>query len=393
MNVATEDYRWLLSAAAELWLRRVEPEKDLAALAPRLRKELSAERAHLVVEQIDLRRRARDKFSRADQMFFTRKGFEQATDEPIAAYKARRFEPGQPVVDLCCGIGGDLIALAGGRMCAGVDADEICGLLAAHNCQVYGVQPSIRVARIAQDFQFPDNTAWHIDPDRRATGRRGTALVSFEPPLDVLSALLAHNPHAALKLAPASEIPAEWAAGCEREWISSRGECRQQVVWSGSFARRPVQRAATVVGRDGEAHTITGSGDEPIPSAASLGRYLYEPDAAVLAAKLTGALCAEHLLAAIAPGIAYLTADSLVSDGAVAAFEVQDVLPFDLKQLKAYCRESQIGRLEVKKRGVEINPEKVRRAVIGEGDHGATLIVTRLDGKTKAICANRLRGQ
>ena len=130
------DYRWLTTEAAAKWL-------DLAAvadeptlkLAARLRKDLTAEQVHLVLEQVGLRRRAAEKFSLAGQMFFTAKGLEQATDEWLAAYKAKKFADGDGGVlaDLCCGIGGDLVALAGRGPVVGVDRDPVAALFAEAN--------------------------------------------------------------------------------------------------------------------------------------------------------------------------------------------------------------------------------------------------------------------
>src|SRR4051794_31796536 len=121
-----DGYRWLVSEAGERGLASVRGEIEAAggpsvALTSRLRKDLSLERAHLVIEQIELRQRAREKFSLADRMYFTRKGLEQATDEQLAAYKASRFPPGQTISDLCCGLGGDLLALARHGRAQGID--------------------------------------------------------------------------------------------------------------------------------------------------------------------------------------------------------------------------------------------------------------------------------
>jgi hypothetical protein len=79
-----------------------------------------------------------------------------------------------------------------------------------------------------------------------------------------------------------------------------------------------------------------------------------------------------------------------VADAALAAFEVQDVLPFDVKRLKRHLRERGIGRLEVKKRGVDVDPEIVRRRLQGKGDSAATLILARLRKQVRAILARRL---
>ena len=346
------------------------------ALTTRLRKDLSAERAHLVLEQIDLRQRAREKFTRAERMFFTRKGLEQATDEPMARYKAARFPiENVSIYDLCCGIGGDLIALAQGRTVRGVDSDPVCGLLADRNLAAYGADDPIGLRIRVEDFVHALESvgstacvAWHLDPDRRVVGKRTTNMESFSPPLPIIAKLLALSPNGAIKIAPASEVPPQWQSSAEREWIGSRGECRQQVVWHGDLALRPGRRSATVVDAAGGAATIVGAGDEPLPVAAALGRYLYEPHAAVLAAHLAGVLCGQHGLTAIAPEIAYLTSDRLIQEPLLDAFEVLDVLPLDRKQLKAYCRERGLGRLEIKKRGVAVEPEKLRQEIAAAGE-------------------------
>ena len=127
-----------------------------------------------------------------------------------------------------------------------------------------------------------------------------------------------------------------------------------------------------------------------MPLAGRIDRYLFEPDAAVLAAKLTAALAAEHGLAVIAPGIAYLTGPAAIGDRALACFEVDDVLPFDLKRVRAAVRAGNIGRLEIKVRGVDQDPAELRRRLRAAGDGEATLLVTRLEARVVAILARRV---
>lgn len=384
------DYEWLLSPAAEASLVQaaelLRSGKSLVQCVQTLRREHSAARAHLILETIDLRQRAAEKFSQAERMFFTRRGYEQATDEQIAAYKAERFPAGQPVADWCCGIGGDLAALATRGEWCGVDRDPVMRLLAAWNVAAgneFGrLQPEISVD------QIPPDGAWHLDPDRRASGGRSTKLEAFSPPLEFIAALLNQRPHGALKIAPASEVPAEWLPSAEREWISRGGECRQQVVWFGQLARFPGEHSATIVSSRGVS-TIHGSPTTEVPIADQIGGYLHEPDAAVLAAKLTGVLAVQHQLAAIAPGSVYLTSDAPADHPAVTSFRIREQLPFDVKQLKHYLRERGIGRLEIKKRGVDVSPEQLRKSLSIAGDNSLTLFVTRLGKKTIAIVAER----
>ena len=390
MAIAIDDYRWLVSEAATPWLARAaESAGPSVQWIERLRKDLSADRAALVVEQAELRRRARTKFSLADKMFFTAQGLEQATDERLADYKAGRFIPGAAVADLCCGIGGDLMALAKRGPGMGIDVDPKVVLLANANLSVAGGEGSAR-AGDATNFSVSQFSQWHCDPDRRASGRRTTRVEQFSPPLESFNRLFEEQPSAAFKLAPATVAPQSWVEQAELEWLGSRRECRQQVAWFGSLARHAGRRAATIVEKDA-VRTIVGDASDEMPMAGGCRRYVFEPHAAVLAAKLTSALCAEHGLAAVSTAAAYLTSDSLVADAALDAFEVGDVLPFDRKRLKAYCREHHLGRLEVKKRGVQIEPNRLVRELGSSGDEQAVILLAPVSGRVVAIVARRVR--
>jgi len=146
-----------------------------------------------------------------------------------------------------------------------------------------------------------------------------------------------------------------------------------------------------VLGRgDDPPRTLVGLPGGHVPLAARIDRFLFEPDAAVLAAKLTAALAAEHELKAIAPEIAYLTGPAAIDDAALACFEVDEVLPFDLKRVRALLRWREVGRLEIKVRGVDQDPSKLRRRLRASGPHEATLLVARLENQVVAILARRV---
>jgi predicted RNA methylase len=400
MNAPLDDYRWLTSEEGAEWIRRAGEEggSELKR-ATRLRKSLPAERARLVLQQVELRGRAAAKFPQAQRMFFTPVGLEQATDAWVAACKAARFPTGEPVADLCCGIGGDLLALAARGPAMAIDRDPVTALLAAANARAVvpeGVASSRATVVVADVAAFLPRSvaAWHLDPDRRPQGRRTTHVELHEPGLPVIEQLLEANDSASIKLAPAAEPPPAWSDRAELEWIGRDRQCRQLVAWFGRLARSPGKRRATILNEACETgalstRTLVGVPDLRIATAAALRRYLYEPDAAVLAAGLSGALAAEHALEAIAPGIAYLTSDRAVVDSALAAFEVIETLPFDERRLKRLLRERGIGRLEIKKRGVDEDPQQLRRRLDLRGDAAAVLLLSPLGSNVVAILARR----
>jgi hypothetical protein len=399
------DHQWLISDAAGKWLATAACGEPTLRLAARLRKDLTAERVHLVLEQVALRRRAMQKFTLATQMFFTAKGLEQATDEWVAGYKAERLATrtgswsakARGLADLCCGIGGDLLTIGSRGPVIGVDRDPVAAMFAEANIAAWRaagrtVQAEVQVGDV-ETFRAGELSAWHLDPDRRPGGRRTTQIVAHQPGPEVIEQLLAACPAGAIKLAPAAELPDDWTSRAGLEWISRDGECRQLVAWFGDLADKPGRRSATVLATGATNHaprTVFGEPGATIPLASRVGRFVFEPDAAVLAAKLTGALAAEHGLAEIARGIAYLTGETTINDPALACFEVLDVLPLRAKILNDWLAGRGIGRLEIKKRGVDVEPDELRRQLQVAGDNAATLIVTRIEGRRLVIAARRV---
>jgi hypothetical protein len=304
-------------------------------------------------------------------MFFTRTALEQATDEWVAAHKAARlgeflrnsqlrFGETRLLADLCCGIGGDLLALSSERHTIGVDLNPIASHLAAANARVVlNQEVEINVQDVAE-FDLARLAAWHIDPDRRTKGHRTTSLDHSTPDRAIIDRLIGRSPNGAIKLAPATTVPAAWADRCEREWISRDGECRQQVAWHGGLAVAPGQHRATVISSPpryfGEgvgywpARTIIGQPNQPIPLTDKVARYIFGIDPAVRAARLTGTLAAEHDLRALATGPTYLTGDiAIANDPALACFEVLERLPLRTRPLSQLLRTRYIGKLEIKK--------------------------------------------
>lgn len=426
MNTSLEDYRWLVSPEAEPWLEIVAQEFTLdVRLAARLRRDLTPRRAALILGQAELRRKAVSKFPRADRMFFLPVPLEQATDAVTAAYKAERIRQsgdvaGRPILDLCCGIGGDLFALAQIGPPTAVDLDPARLVLAEANCRALGLLANERSLEFreapVEDLvtQLPPDAICHIDPDRRAQGRRGTRLEDHSPDRATLELILERTPDVAIKLAPATELPSAWhecSAGrkrCEAEWIGTPRECRQQVAWFGSLAqhgdressgqhRATVLRAtpqpmdAAAPANSYRAVSIVGSPREKGPTAPGLLDFLYEPAPSVLAAGLVPALALQQGMRTL-PGSAYLAGDRLVDTGLAAAFQVVEAIPFDEKRVKAWVREHDVGPLEIKKRGVDIDPAKWQARLHPQcrGKTPYVLFVLPLGDRTMAAFAQRV---
>lgn len=372
----------------------VESSADVARTVSRLRAAgHSPDLVSAVVTQARLRQRATAKFGEfAGRMLFTRAGLEQATRLGIAARHAARFRDAgiEAVADLGCGIGGDALGLAAlGLRVEAVDADEVTAAIAAYNLAPFGDTVTVRHGTAEASDLTPVDAVW-LDPARRTAGHGETSRTrpeDWSPSLDWVFALSARAP-AGIKLGPGLErelVPDD----VEAQWVSADGSTIELVLWSGSLARPDVRRAALVV-RGDSAQELTAAADAVDEPARPLGAFLHEPDGAVIRARLIGDVARALDAGMLDERIAYLTSDAALTSPFVASFRVREELPADTKALGRALRERGIGRLEIKKRGVDIDPAKLRAALKLRGDGSATLFMTRVGSKRRAILADRV---
>ncbi|MFF4112210.1 methyltransferase domain-containing protein [Streptomyces sp. NPDC001714] len=352
---------------------------DELAVATRLRRAHPAELVSAALAQARLRQRATAKFGEADagRMFFTPNGVEQSTRASVAAYRAERLTAlgVRSVADLCCGIGGDAIALArAGIRVLAVDRDPVTAATARANADALGLAALIEVREAdVQEVDTAGYDAVFVDPARRGGRGRVFDPEAYSPPLSWAVAAASAARVAALKIAPGiphEAVPAE----AEAEWISDHGDVKEAVLWFGTGAPGAV-RATLLPGP----RTLLGRG-LPDPAVRPVGRYLYEPDGAVIRAHLVAEAAEELAGGLIDPTIAYVTADTLRATDYATAYEITDELPFNVKRLKALLRERQVGNLTVKKRGSAVEPEELRKKVKPQGPNAATVFLTRVAG-------------
>lgn len=362
---------------------------DAVALVSRLRRAgHPPARVAAVLTQYRLRRRAVAKFGPfAERMLFTEAGLEQASRLGVAAQHAGRFAAAglTRVADLGCGIGGDALALAALDLdVLAVERDEPTAALAAYNLAPWA-RASVELGD-AEEVDLDRVDAVWMDPARRAGARRLSSPDDWSPSLDSALAIAARRP-AGIKLAPGMDralIPDT----VEAQWVSDAGEVVEVVLWSGALARPGVRRAALVLGPAGAAELVAAD-DAPDVEAGPLGEYLYEPDGAVIRARLIGDLARRIDGRMLDETIAWVSADRLEMTPFARAFRVLERWPLDVKKVAKALRERGIGTVEIKKRGVDIDPAVFRRQLKPQGPHAATLALTRVAGERVALLAER----
>jgi SAM-dependent methyltransferase len=379
MSISLSDLDFLISPAGILLLENLAVE-DLAEnrilpLITRLRRDYSPEQARAALEIAQLRRRAVEKFGDdAARMFFTRDALEQASDPLIRRYRSQ-IATGLCVVDVCCGIGADSLAMnqAGGDV-LGLDIDPVCTRIAEYNAAALGLNAQFRVADVRDSL--PDSDLIFFDPARRdLNGKRIYDVERYQPPLSLIREWLA--PRIVAKLSPGVELEQLAAYGGSVEFISVKGDLKEAVLWLGFGGS---ERKATLLTQQQSYHWESGD----LPVSASLSKplgWLIEPDAALLRAGLVADLALALAASQLDETIAYLTMDERPNSPWVRTWKIVDWMPFHLKRLRAYLRERNVGQVTVKKRGAAITPEELIAGLKLKGHESRTLALTRCQGQ------------
>jgi SAM-dependent methyltransferase len=402
-----EDPTVLLSALGTELLDRIAGEFPAAvpglAVATRLRREYPADLVAAAVAQHELRLAARAKFARASQMLFTRAGYEQSSSEMIARHRAARLAGAASVADLCCGIGGDLAALAAtgeaatgeaatgeaatgeaaGRPLIAVDLNPVHARLARHNAHVYGAGGRVHaVIADVRDIRLTGTDAVFIDPARRDDARRFRA-GTCEPPLAWCFELAMKVPAVCVKAAPGldtSLVPAGW----EAEFIADGRDLKEAVLWSPALSGPAARRATILPG----GHTLVRYPGPPV-DIREPGEFLLDPSPAVTRAGLVEDLARQLGAWKIDPRIAFLSAASEVTTPFARTLTVIDSAPWTEKRFASRLRDLGVGAADLRRRGLAGDVEQIRRRLRLQGPHRATIVLTRVrDRPWGLICAD-----
>ena len=346
-----------------------------------------------VLSQSKLRAKAVAKFGPfAERMLFTEAGLEQATRLRVAALHAGRFQSAglTRIADLGSGIGGDALAFASLDIeVTAVELDEVTAAIAAYNLALW---PNAVVEHAdVTTFDLDGFDGVYLDPARRTAGHHNTSRISdpadYSPSLDFAFGIADRLP-TGIKLGPGIDrdlIP----AGAEAQWVSVDRDVVELGLWFGTLARPGIRRSALVIGEHGTAE-LSSNDDSADVETGTLGSYLYEPDGAVIRSRLIGDLGRRIGATMLSDGIAYLTSDTALETPFAACFRVIETFPLDERRVKREMATRGIGSLEIKKRGVDVDPAAFRKKLSLHGQGAATLVLTRVAGRHTALLCERV---
>lgn len=335
-----------------------------------LLKEQHGEYGRAVAELLD----ARSKGKLPADWFMDSDSSQQATPMAVADIRFQRIKRvlGDVTVhDVTCSIGTE------GASCLAQGLDYVGSDLSLPRLVM--ARANVKAPFFQADALTPCTTADVIvaDPARRAGGRRITNPEQLLPPLSAL--LGSYSQHLAVKCAPGFDFT-EWDGLVSV--VSVDGGVKEACLYTPGLAEG--QRREAVVIRGGAVDKLSDSMPTADELAGPAGRYIIDPDGAVVRAGLVRQFAVREGLWMLDERIAYVTGDRIPQG--YSGFEVLEQVP--LKKLKAALASHNPGSLEILVRGVDVDPDVLRKKLRPRGQRQMAVIVTRIGTQGVAFICN-----
>lgn len=379
-----------LAASPELQAAAAATSPREAAGIARLRRHFDAALVAAAIELAEARRRAAAKFARSDDLWCDCAGVEQASGEPVARWKAARIGrvlgSGAEILDLCCGIGGDAMALtAEGLRVTAVDVDPRRAWMAGRNAAC-----STGVAD-AESIELAGAVV-HADPARREerAGSRSWSLDDHRPGRAWIERAMRESRGAAIKLSPGVDRRELGAVSAEWEYIEDDGRLLQAVAWCGVLAEDPGCVRATILGAS--VATLCGKPDSEradrlsVVQALQPGAWISEPAPAVERAQLLTE-ASRGTATEIERGLGLVASSSPLPRPWFEGFVVVDECSARGDAIREALARHRLAARSVRVRGRAADADALTRALDARPDGGAVVLVFRRGDRARAVIA------
>ena len=363
------------------------------------KKGLDNEEIEEILEQVHLQIKGKLKFPRANLMKFSRDGLAQASSKYLAEYRTWKMKSKLKEInnslDICCGIGGDTIAMALRWKVFAVDKDENVINIAKHNLKAYNLENNVEfiqgdVVKLVDDVEFikkiKDVDCIFFDPGRRSKEKRTVKIEEYQPPLSFVEQLQEISPNICVKISPGADLN-RIKYDCDIEVVSYKGEVKEIMLWFGGF-KIDSNKSQILATKLPEKITLVKAEQKLDVKSSNLKKYLYEPDPAFIKAYLIEDLANKFKLTLINDKIAYLTGDESIDTPLLKKYLVKKVSNIEYKEINYSLSKLNIGKVDFKSRGVNIDLRNIHKKIHGNGRDKGLVIFTKIDGKKQAIiCA------
>ncbi|MFP7365626.1 SAM-dependent methyltransferase [Corynebacterium callunae] len=385
VHFLTDNAPQITAATADLALSKKSMISDIAAL-----RDTFGDQGRAVAELAGARRSVAGKLPQ--EWLLCHDSAQQTTPMAVSAERARRLKEalgeGVLVHDVTCSIGTEGHAvLDAGLHYLGSDIDMPRLLMAQFNLSLHpssaasGGKPELLQA----DALVPATTGADViiaDPARRNNGRRITDPAQLLPPLPSLLETWSSTP-IAVKCAPGVDFSG-WQGLVSLASVD--GGVKEACLYSPQLAQGETREAVVIRGDhlDCLNDLLEDGGGESL--AREPGDFIIDPDGAIVRAGLVRHYAIREGLWMLDDRIAYLTGNR-IPEG-TSGFRFLEEVP--LKKLKSALAALKAGSVEILVRGVDVDPDQLRKKLQLKGSAPFAVVVTRIGSRGVAlICGPR----
>jgi hypothetical protein len=353
--------------------------KNPLKLSEKLSKKFNLQERHAVMHYLEILPKIRKKFClqmEADPcLLCDRLAYEQATARDISEYKAKLWQDGAKIMDLCCGMGGDSFWLPNGIVASGIDISPERVLMFNENMERLGLSHR---AILQNALEVSGRDFFCIDP-----ARREELNPSFESILELSKKFCGGM----VKLPPAfpeNEIPKENSL----IYLGNESDCRECLMLSGIFEKETVRAVAICENKILEWQCKKNELQNISLEVKKLGNFILEPVPVLVRSHLFLSEAKKCGFWQIDSTLAYVSCENLPPKyNGFTAYKVIEQSSLSTNNVKAMLKKHRIGKITLKKRGVEVVPETEIRRLAPKGEKEGILFYTRILGEKRAILA------
>jgi hypothetical protein len=276
---------------------------------------------------------------------------------------------------------------------AAAAAVALTAALAAYNLSAF---PDVTVSHgEANETDLAGVDGVFLDPARRTAGHNNTKRQmnadDWSPSLTFALDAARSVGAGGIKLGPGTDrelIPND----AEAQWVAVGDDVVEMGLWFGRARRDDIARSALILTSTGH-HELVAPADAPNAPVGELARFVYEPNGAVIRAHLIGDVARSLGGHMIDESIAYITTATASPTPFARGYEVLETTTVDAKAISRALATHDMGRVEIKKRGIDIDPAEFRKKLTLTGSDDGVVILTRAGTRRVALIARRIDEQ
>ena len=392
----------LTSKEIQTFITKVLKEKwDSLKISAFLGKSFSEEERRAIMDYIPLVNKSREKFNTDSFLLCDKLALEQSTAYDIGEWKAKLWPSSGSVHDLCCGMGGDSFFIPNSLELTGIDMSEERLQMYAYNMQALNKKANTLNADVRNLTKTVPNAIadfFTIDPARRKSeSENQRQFENLTPSLQEVLEIAKSYKGGMVKLPPGYPID-ESPLDAEIIYLGSRQDCRECLVLLGNLAQNPGKIRTVILDKEKSFEFVSAFDratleKEQILEEGSLQKFISEPCPLFVRSRIFTQFAKEWNAKILSKGIAYLTTEEPISHIGFSSFAVLDSVPLGTSAVKNMLKKHGIGKLTLKKRGVEIIPEEEIKRLKPKGKNEGILFYTRVAGEKTAILTQRIQNR